>query len=242
MEEFQKIKKEIVYIGNIPLSASKKDIFILFKSYGEIFTISENKNLAVKTAYVRFNDPESAKKCLEINNTTYRQSILIVKKMGMPYSYYLLPVETTVVVRNFGKSTELKAIQDTFQCFGELSCILKRSDTFLFVSFCAKESAQIALSQSIVIDGCPIKVGPIYRNINCRLFDIEYNINKTTEAIIKQLVYTKRLASLSPPTNIDISERRRGSAGRISVYTRCLGVFGLSQQTTETCITELFSK
>ncbi|KAI5184529.1 polyadenylate-binding protein [Nematocida homosporus] len=112
-----------IYVGDLPNNITESDLFQLFSSVGQIFTINIPRKESTKArvyAYVTFFDSSSVSQAIE-NFNFYSVHGCQIRVMPLNKEIVVGNRDANVVVKNLPTTTDNQSLYDTFSRFGKIS-------------------------------------------------------------------------------------------------------------------------
>lgn len=190
-ERKEEVKQEnnAVYVGDLPITVTEKELYELFSKAGSIQTLSVHRKSksfgGVKCfAYVTFTHPESVGQAVDAYNFHVINGSQIRVMKTMNAEALEKSKESNIIIKNLPKDTDNQSLYDTFSVCGKiLSCKVQRNTSgecsgvgFIQFENPAVAKAAINLINRSVVDNK--KLVAVQWLPNARRVNKKENINK----------------------------------------------------------------
>lgn len=157
-----------IFIKNIPLSVSPRDVYEFFLQFGDIFSAKVQENEYGQHSgygYINYENRASAEKAIEeTNGKTIWGSTLEVNFFQKKNERENLPTATNIFLKDFPPNYEEKDLKTLLSNYGDVTSIFLQKDNgrkFAIVNFAKKEDADNALKN---LNGKEVDGSLIYAN------------------------------------------------------------------------------
>ncbi|EPR79654.1 Poly U-binding-splicing factor half pint [Spraguea lophii 42_110] len=196
-----------VYVGNVGVNVTKKDILELFKQFGPIVNVNftmDHKTMKHKGfAFVEFDNPHSAQMVINFKGLYLDNKEL---KVGRPVNYpNTIPKELSkidrsiIFISNINPKLNTDEIKKVFECFGDIKDININSENpenskkdvgYGYIKFNANSSATAAVKgmKDFQFGGRKLRVGHTVTSVEkIKIMDKNQEIPSQIKEIAKRL-------------------------------------------------------